>query len=60
MVDALHRLMTDENGQDLIEYGLVAGFVSLICYLAIKATGESVSTLWSVVETKVADAVSLM
>jgi Flp pilus assembly pilin Flp len=28
------RLLRAEAGQDLIEYALMAGFVSLICYVA--------------------------
>ena len=60
MSDALRRLMTDEHGQDLIEYGLITGFISVVCYLAIVAAGEQVSVLWGVVESKVSNALSLM
>ena len=60
MFEALRQLKADEDGQDLIEYGLIAGFISLICYVAIKATGQSVSTLWSVVVSKAADAAARM
>ncbi len=50
------RLRTDEAGQDLIEYALIAGFIAVVCYLAIKATGESISDTWSGVRDAVADA----
>jgi Flp pilus assembly pilin Flp len=60
MFDPLHRLITDDSGQDLIEYALIAGFLSLLCYLAIQGTGQSISNLWSVFLSKAADAAARM
>jgi len=60
MLEALRHLKSDEDGQDLIEYGLITGFISLLCYVAIKATGQSVSDLWSNVVSKAADAAARM
>jgi Flp pilus assembly pilin Flp len=58
MIDALRRLVTEEEGQDLIEYALIAGFISVICYLVIQATGQSVSKIWDKVKTAVDAAAS--
>jgi Flp pilus assembly pilin Flp len=60
MINALRVLVSNEEGQDLIEYGLIAGFISVICYLVIIATGESVSALWDVIQTKVSAAAASM
>jgi Flp pilus assembly pilin Flp len=56
MNHALHRIVTEEDGQDLIEYALIAGFISVICYLIVKATGQNVSKIWDKVNTAVAAA----
>ncbi|MFL5761829.1 MAG: Flp family type IVb pilin [Thermomicrobiales bacterium] len=56
MFDTLHRLITEDQGQDLIEYALIAGFLSLVCYLTIQSTGKSISDLWSVFLSKATDA----
>jgi Flp pilus assembly pilin Flp len=56
----VRRLLSNEEGQDLIEYGLIAGFISVVCYLAIQAAGQSISTLWNTIKTKVSAAEGLM
>ncbi len=50
------QIMRDEEGQDLIEYSLIAGLVSVVCYVAIAATGTSISNLWNAVATAVGNA----
>ena len=60
MINALRHLKSNEEGQDLIEYGLIAGFISVVCYLAIQAAGQSISTLWNTIKTKVSAAEGLM
>jgi Flp pilus assembly pilin Flp len=60
MINTFRHLISNEEGQDLIEYGLIAGFISVICYLAIQAAGQSISSLWDVIDEKVSDALSLM
>jgi Flp pilus assembly pilin Flp len=58
MVNTLRRMIRDEEGQDLIEYALICGFISVVCYVAIRTTGESVSSIWDTVEAAVTDAAS--
>jgi Flp pilus assembly pilin Flp len=50
------RIVRDEDGQDLIEYALIAGFISVLCYLAIQLTGQSISDIWDTVESAAAAA----
>ena len=52
-MDLLNRIVREEEGQDLIEYALIAGFISVVCYLAIQATGLAVSDIWVTVQTAV-------
>ena len=52
-MELTNRIIREEEGQDLIEYALIAGFISVICYLVIQATGQSVSKIWDKVKTAV-------
>ncbi len=47
---ALRALIVDERGQDLIEYALMAGFVSTVCFVAIKHTGRHIGDVWEDIE----------
>ena len=46
------RLMNDECGQDLIEYALLAGFISLASVLAITSVGTALNGVWGSVDTQ--------
>ena len=48
------RLMRDDEGQDLIEYALLAGFISLVAVVAITNVGSGVNTVYGNVQTQVA------
>ncbi len=56
MKNLMKRFVNEEAGQDLIEYALLAGLISLVCILAITATGTSLNTLFNNVSDKVGDA----
>jgi Flp pilus assembly pilin Flp len=44
---AVEHLVRDENGQDLIEYGLLVVLVAMAAVLAVGALGETVNrVLW--------------
>jgi Flp pilus assembly pilin Flp len=45
--------MRDESGQDLIEYALLAGFISLVAVVAITNVGEGVNDVYGGLETQV-------
>ena len=40
-------LMNDESGQDLIEYALVAGLVSLGCVALLGSTSTKIQTIFT-------------
>ena len=48
-----NKFLRDEDGQDLIEYALLAGLISIVCVLAIQAAGTKVSTLFDNVRTSI-------
>ena len=48
------RLMTDDSGQDLIEYALLAGFISLVCVAAIINVGTGLDNVYLAIEAQVA------
>ena len=47
------RLFKDECGQDLIEYALLAGFISLVAVAAITTVGTGVNTVYGSIDTQV-------
>ena len=51
-------VVRDEQGQDLIEYALLAGFISLAVVTAVTNVGTALDTLYDNVDTKVKDAAS--
>jgi Flp pilus assembly pilin Flp len=53
MMESFSRFLCEDAGQDLIEYALLAGLISIVCVLAIQAAGTKVSTLFNNVETSI-------
>ena len=47
------RLVRDEQGQDLIEYALLATFVSLVAILGATALGTALNNWYDTVATNV-------
>ena len=47
------RLVRDEQGQDLIEYALLATFVSLVAIAGATALGNSLNSWYSAVSGRV-------
>jgi pilus assembly protein Flp/PilA len=47
------RLVRDEEGQDLIEYALLATFVSLVAILGATALGEALNNWYDTVADNV-------
>jgi Flp pilus assembly pilin Flp len=43
-------LMRDEQGQDLIEYALLAALISVFCIAAVLGAGQKVSVWYDTVE----------
>ena len=56
MKSMIVRFVREDAGQDMIEYALVAGIISVAAATAITTIGGKVSTLWGSVETAVSAA----
>ena len=50
----LKNLIVEESGQDIVEYALLAGFISLIAVAAVGTTGTGVNTVWNGISAVVA------
>jgi pilus assembly protein Flp/PilA len=53
----LNRLMSDESGQDLIEYALVAALVGLAAVTAMKGVGTAISNAFTGVSSSLNSAI---
>ena len=58
MKTLLTRLIRDDNGQDIIEYGLLAAFISVVAWLTLQAIGQDVITMYSEVKSATTSAAS--
>jgi pilus assembly protein Flp/PilA len=47
------RFVREEQGQDLIEYALLAGFISLVAVAAITAVGTGINGVYNNINTQV-------
>ena len=54
MQKILSRLIREEEGQDLIEYALLAGFISLVAVAAITQVGQGVNGVYTNINGQVA------
>ena len=55
-MNLLRMMWQDDEGQDLVEYALIAGLVSIIAVVAITAAGGSIKTIWTSISTALAGA----
>ncbi len=51
MKNLFTRFIRDDEGQDIIEYGLLAAFISVVAYLTLQAIGQDVVTMYSDVKS---------
>src|SRR5262245_57191364 len=49
----LKRLVRDEEEQDLIEYALLAGFISLVAVTAITQVGQGINSVYNNINSQV-------
>ena len=45
MANTLRRVLSDESGQGLVEYGLILTFVSIACIAALVSLGGGINTI---------------
>ena len=50
----LKRFVHEDQGQDLIEYALLAGFISLVAVTMVTNVGTGVNTVYSNINNQVA------
>jgi len=46
------RFTAEEEGQDLIEYGLLVGIITVACIVSIKSIGPKVAAYFSDLDAK--------
>jgi pilus assembly protein Flp/PilA len=57
-INRLRAFARNEEAQDLIEYALLVGLISLVAVAAITAAGTSVNTIFTNIGAALASAVS--
>lgn len=55
-LNSLTSILRDESGATAIEYGLIAGLVSVVAITALSATGDSLISIFEKVSGKLAEA----
>lgn len=53
MKQFFNRLVTDETGQDLIEYGLLAALISVLAVVAITAVGTKLQVSYQNIQASI-------
>jgi pilus assembly protein Flp/PilA len=56
MKNLFNRFVREESGQDIIEYGLLAAFISVVAWLTLQAIGTDVQTMFTGVQNATGDA----
>jgi pilus assembly protein Flp/PilA len=58
LMDRLISLVRKDEAQDLIEYALLVGLISLVAVAALQLTGNSVNNIFTAIQAKLAAAAS--
>jgi pilus assembly protein Flp/PilA len=56
LMDRLIAFLRTDEAQDLIEYALLVGLISLVAVAALQLTGNSVNNIFTAIQTKLAAA----
>lgn len=51
-MNLINRFVREEEGQDLIEYGLLIGLITLLCIVAITSIGGKVGVFFTDLDGK--------
>jgi Flp pilus assembly pilin Flp len=52
------RFVREDEGQDIIEYAMLAAFISISGYLIMQSIGSNVNSVYTVVQTATSTAAS--
>jgi Flp pilus assembly pilin Flp len=58
MKSLLHRFGREDNGQDMVEYSLLLGFIVLIACAVLTNTRTQVSAIWSTISSSLSSALN--
>jgi Flp pilus assembly pilin Flp len=58
MKKLLNRFVREDDGQDIIEYALLAAFISIVAWMILREIGQDVQTMYSNVQTATGGAAS--
>ena len=50
-METLKRFIREDDGQDMIEYALLASFISIVAIVALRAIGPLVNTIYTNIQT---------
>lgn len=50
-MELVKRLVREEEGQGMVEYGLILGLISIVAIVAIKSLGPKVKTMFEKADT---------
>jgi pilus assembly protein Flp/PilA len=56
LIDRLISFVRKDEAQDLIEYALLVGLISLVAVAALQLTGNSVNNIFTAIQAKLAAA----
>ncbi|CTQ52395.1 Flp pilus assembly protein, pilin Flp [Roseibium album] len=56
MKSLINRFVKDESGATAIEYGLIAGLLSVVIITAVAATGTSLTGVFTNIQSKLSTA----
>ena len=51
---SLRTTWSDEEGQGLLEYGLLVALIAMVCVTALTATGVNINALFEMIRDQVA------
>lgn len=57
VITRVRAFLSNEDGQDLIEYALLAALIALAAVVAMTATGTSINSVFNTISTRLTAAV---
>jgi len=55
-MNLIRRFVREEEGQGLVEYALILGLIAVVAIAALTLSGESISSMFGTISTKLSDA----
>ena len=53
LINRMRALVSDDAGQDLLEYALLVGLIALVAVVAVTATGTSVTAVFDKISEEI-------